>query len=84
MRRAAAYDDPGGGCGSRPTRSAAGWSSRNGDYALYLRGYERSPITNLNITDASSDNVTTPMLLENVSGLHLSDVTSNGVPYDTR
>jgi polygalacturonase len=58
-------------------------TSNGGNYALYLRGYARSPITDITITDASFNNVKTPMLLEHVQGLRMSNVLINGVPYDT-
>ncbi|GAA2409186.1 exopolygalacturonase PelB [Actinomadura vinacea] len=57
-------------------------TSNGGKYALYLRGYERSPITNVTITDATFDDVETPMLLEHVQGLRLTNVLINGVPQD--
>jgi polygalacturonase len=57
--------------------------SRGGTHALFLRGYERSPITNVNISGSSFTDVDTPMLVENVQGLRLTDVQINGQPADT-
>ena len=56
--------------------------SQGGSYAVYLRGYERSPITNINISDSTMNNIETPMLLENVQGLRLTDTQINGEPAD--
>ncbi|GAA3966273.1 exopolygalacturonase PelB [Actinomadura viridis] len=56
--------------------------SNGGQYALYLRGYERSPISDVTITNATFDNVGTPMLLEHVRDLRLTNVLINGEPYD--
>lgn len=52
--------------------------SHGGTYAVYLRGYERSPITNITITESTMTGVSTPMLLENVQGLRLTDTVING------
>ena len=57
-------------------------TSQGGSYGVYLRGYERSPITNINISDSTMNNVETPMLLENVQGLRLTDTVINGEPAD--
>ncbi|GAA3738753.1 polygalacturonase [Spinactinospora alkalitolerans] len=56
--------------------------SVGGEFALYLRGYERSPISDVTITDSSFADVETPMRLEHVDGLTLNDVTINGEHYD--
>ncbi|EHR61492.1 glycoside hydrolase family 28 protein [Saccharomonospora cyanea] len=56
--------------------------SVGGEFALYLRGYERSPVTDVTIRDSTFSEVTTPMLLEHVRGLALENVTINGTPYD--
>ncbi|MEQ7127761.1 glycoside hydrolase family 28 protein [Actinopolymorpha sp. B11F2] len=57
--------------------------SSGGTHALYLRGYARSPVTNITISDSSFDGVATPMLLQNVQGLRLSGVTINGSRADS-
>ncbi|EIE99118.1 glycoside hydrolase family 28 protein [Saccharomonospora glauca] len=56
--------------------------SVGGEFALYLRGYERSPITDITIRDSTFSEATTPMLLEHVRGLTFDNVTINGVSYD--
>jgi hypothetical protein len=57
--------------------------SNGGDYALYLRGYERSPVSNITISDSDFSGVADPTLLENVQGLRMTNVTINGESYDT-
>lgn len=51
--------------------------SHGGTHAIYLRGYERSPVTNINITDSTFTGVRTPMLAEHVQGLRLTNVEIN-------
>ncbi|EHR61566.1 glycoside hydrolase family 28 protein [Saccharomonospora cyanea] len=57
--------------------------SDNGEYALYLRGYERSPVSNVTVTDSVFTGVEHPQLLENVQGLRMRNVTINGESHDT-
>ncbi|SFB52988.1 Pectate lyase superfamily protein [Amycolatopsis marina] len=56
--------------------------SVGGAFALYLRGYERSPISDVTITNSTFEDVQTPMLLEHVEGLQLDNVEINGELYD--
>ena len=56
--------------------------SNGGSYGVYLRGYERSPITNITITDSNMNDVETPMLVQNVQGLRFTDTTINGEVVD--
>lgn len=57
--------------------------SVGGTHAIYLRGYARSPITNINILNSSFSGVRTPMLAEHVQGLRLVNTTINAAPADT-
>lgn len=56
--------------------------SQGGSYGVYLRGYERSPITNINITDSTMNDVEIPMLVENVQGLRLTNTVINDEVVD--
>ncbi|MBN2369947.1 MAG: glycoside hydrolase family 88 protein [Vicinamibacteria bacterium] len=51
-------------------------------HALYLRGYERSPVTDVVIEDCAFDGVQEGNVIENVQGLTLRRVTMNGRPLD--
>jgi polygalacturonase len=53
-------------------------TSRRSQYAFLLRGYERSPITDVRVTDCSFDGVQKPDVLEAVRGLVLTNVRVNG------
>jgi len=53
-------------------------TSRRSQYAFLLRGYERSPITDIRITDCTFDGVQKPDVLEAVRGLSLTNVRVNG------
>lgn len=57
--------------------------SVGGSHAVYLRGYARSPVTNINIVNSSFTDVDTAMLAENVQGLRLVNVEINGEAADT-
>ncbi|MET8521607.1 glycoside hydrolase family 28 protein [Nocardioides sp. NPDC004968] len=57
--------------------------SVGGTHAIFLRGYARSPITNINILNSSFSGVATPMLTEHVQGLRLVNTTINAIPADT-
>lgn len=48
-------------------------------YAFRLRGYARSPVTNVRVVDCTFDNVAEPDVLEGVSNLTLQNVRVNGV-----
>lgn len=56
--------------------------SVGGTHAIFLRGYARSPITNINILNSSFSGVRTPMLAEHVQGLRLVNTTINAQPAD--
>lgn len=55
-------------------------TSSKSKYALSIRGYDRSPITGVRLTDCAFDNVEKPNLLVGVEGLVLDNVTINGEP----
>jgi len=52
-------------------------TSRKSDYALLLRGYPHSPISDVRLTDCTFDNVAKPDVLENVKDLRLSNTRIN-------
>ncbi|WP_207630390.1 MULTISPECIES: glycoside hydrolase family 28 protein [unclassified Actinopolyspora] len=56
--------------------------SVGGEFALYLKGYERSPVSDVTVSDSSFSEVGTPMELEHVRNLRLDDVDINGEHYD--
>lgn len=56
--------------------------SVGGDFALYLKGYERSPISDVTVSESGFSDVGTPMELEHVENLRLDDVDINGEHYD--
>ncbi|MEK1829551.1 hypothetical protein AAAC51_11545 [Priestia megaterium] len=45
--------------------------SNGGKYGLWIRAYERSPITNLTIRHSNFQHVATSLLMENVKDLYL-------------
>jgi polygalacturonase len=53
-------------------------TSRKSRYAFLLRGYERSPITNIRVADCTFDDVESADVLEAVRGLALINVRVNG------
>ncbi len=53
--------------------------SRN---ALSIRGYARTPVTNVHIEDCKFDNVAQADVIENVKNLTLDKVTVNGVVHN--
>jgi hypothetical protein len=53
-------------------------TSRKSQYALLLRGYARSPIANIRVTDCTFEGVEKPDTLEGVRDLVLANVTVNG------
>ncbi|TWT27758.1 glycoside hydrolase family 28 protein [Planomicrobium sp. CPCC 101110] len=59
-----------------------GLDSNGGNYGIYIKAYDRSPVQNLKITNSSFDNVKTPTLIENVENMVLSNFTINGKSYD--
>jgi polygalacturonase len=53
-------------------------TSRKSRYAFLLRGYDRSPIADIRVTDCTFDGVELPDVLEAVRGLVLTNVRVNG------
>lgn len=56
--------------------------SNGGNYGVWVRAYDRSPVQNLRIIDSSFNHVKTPMLIENVENMVLSNFHINGANYD--
>ena len=57
-------------------------TSRKSKYALYLKGFENAPISDIRLTDCQFNNVAQPSVTQNVRGLSLERVTVNGKPVD--
>ncbi len=53
-------------------------TSRRSKYALYLRGYQQSPLRNIRIKQCSFGNVSEADIVENVEGLIFDEVMVNG------
>ena len=53
-------------------------TSRKSEYALYLRGFESAPITNIRIIDCRFEDVEKPNVVEFVRGLELEGVWIDG------
>jgi polygalacturonase len=53
-------------------------TSQKSDYALLLRGYERTPVTNVRVVDCKFENVANPDGLEFVKDIEFRNVTRNG------
>ena len=51
-----------------------------GKYAVWIKGYERSPITNLVLQNCRFSGIEMPNVIEAVDGLSVVDVTLNGKP----
>jgi polygalacturonase len=51
---------------------------KSSKYALYLRGYESSPIRDIALTRCKFENVAKPDVIENVQGLTVDDFVVNG------
>ena len=49
-------------------------------YALYLRGFESSPIRDVHLSNCTFERVSQPNVIENVRGLSTRDVTVEGRP----
>ncbi|HEY6186292.1 MAG TPA: glycosyl hydrolase family 28 protein [Pyrinomonadaceae bacterium] len=58
--------------------------SRKSKYALYMRGFKNSQITNILIEDCAFDNVAKPNVLEGVQNIVLRNVLINGKPVEAR
>src|SRR5262249_4247108 len=52
--------------------------SKKSEYALLLKGYERSPIANVRVADCRFDGVEKPSVLQNVRNLTMTNVRVNG------
>jgi polygalacturonase len=59
-----------------------GISSKSSEYALYLRGYKRAPISQIFLKDCRFDGVEKGSLVEHADGIHASEVYINGMPWD--
>ena len=53
-------------------------SAQSGTYAIYARGYERSPVTGLRLENCRFDNMKKPNVLEHVKDLTVRNVSING------
>jgi hypothetical protein len=53
-------------------------TSQRSANALYLRGFEKAPISDIHLTGCTFDNVAKPDVVEHVRGLATKDVTVNG------
>jgi polygalacturonase len=53
-------------------------TSQKSDYGLLLRGYARTPITNVRLRDCKFENVAKPDVLENVKDVVFTNVSVNG------
>ena len=53
---------------------------QKGKYAIWIKGYERSPIRNLQFSDCVFNGIAEPNVLEAVQGVTISSVTLNGAP----
>ena len=59
-------------------------TSKKSQYALLLKGYERSPISNVRVADCSFDGVERPDVLQAVRDVVLTNVRVNGVVKNGR
>jgi polygalacturonase len=53
-------------------------TSERSEYGLLLRGYPHAPVTDVRLIDCAFDNVAEESVLENVSGIALTNVSING------
>jgi polygalacturonase len=60
----------------------AGIASKKSKYALFARGYERAPIHDVYLENCAFDNVEKGNDLEHIDGLHATNVTINGQPFE--
>jgi hypothetical protein len=51
---------------------------KKAQYALYLRGFRQAPIGDIHLTDCNLQGVKKTSVVENVTGLRLSNVHING------
>ncbi|MEI2329133.1 hypothetical protein [Priestia megaterium] len=57
--------------------------SNGGKYGLWIRAYERSPVTNLTIRHSNFHHVATPLLMENVKDPVFEELCINGSCMNT-
>jgi polygalacturonase len=69
--------DAGGFAPTVRNLSVRNLKSQQSKYALYLRGYERAPITGVRLEDCTLANVAKPNVVEHVQGLSLHNVRIN-------
>lgn len=60
----------------------SGITSKSSEHALYLRGYERAPISNIYLDNCRFDGVKNGSVLEHVEDLHATGVFINGQPWE--
>ncbi len=53
-------------------------TAKKGKYALFLKGYARSPITNMKIENCRFDEMANPNVVEHVKDISLTNITING------
>jgi hypothetical protein len=53
-------------------------TSRKSKYVFFLKGYERSPVSDVRVTDCTFDGVTDADVLQSVRNLTLGNVRVNG------
>ena len=53
-------------------------------HVLWLKGYQRSPIQNVHLTNCVFDNAQEANIIENVQGLELKNVIINGKLVDNK
>ena len=58
-------------------------TSKGGKYGVYTSMYDRSPLTGLQITNSTFNNVGTSMILQNVLNPKFSNFTVNGKTYNS-
>lgn len=58
----------------------SGITAKKGKYAVFAKGYERSPVTNLQMENCTFETMDEPNVLEHVKGLSVRNVRVNGVP----
>jgi hypothetical protein len=58
-------------------------TSKKSQYALFIKAYERSPVSNLQLRTCRFDGVERGNVLEHVRGLFFNNVTINGMPMAT-
>jgi hypothetical protein len=59
-------------------------TSRKSKYAVYLRGYERSPISNIYINNSQFNGVKQEVLIENADNIMFSNVFINNKAYNCK